>query len=95
MPLVARQNGVRILTSATFIYLKAGLLLTTGCLAGLLLLARSPSVLSAALLAITVWAFCRAYYFAFYVVERYVDPSYKFSGLLSFARYVWSKFRVI
>jgi hypothetical protein len=35
-----------------------------------------------------VWSFCRFYYFAFYVIERYVEPSYKFSGLLSFATYI-------
>jgi hypothetical protein len=25
-------------------------------------------------------------YFAFYLIERYVDPNYRFSGLLSFVR---------
>ena len=40
----------------------------------------------AALLAVSVWAFCRAYYFAFYVIERYVDPTYRFSGLGSVPR---------
>jgi hypothetical protein len=25
--------------------------------------------------------FCRFYYFAFYVIEHYVDPGYRFSGL--------------
>jgi len=39
-------------------------------------------------MAIAVWSFCRFYYFGFYVLERYVDPSYKFSGLISMARYV-------
>jgi hypothetical protein len=40
------------------------------------------------LLIIAVWAFCRFYYFAFYVIEHYVDPSYRYSGLASFARYL-------
>ena len=35
-------------------------------------------------LALVIWCFCRFYYFAFYVIERYVDPGYKFSGLGSF-----------
>jgi hypothetical protein len=43
------------------------------------------------LLAIAVWCFARFYYFAFYVIEHYVDPGFRFSGLWSFARYVWSK----
>jgi len=40
------------------------------------------------LLAVAVWGFCRSYYFAFYVIERYVDPGYRFSGLGSFVLYV-------
>ena len=72
-------------------YLKTTLLLLAGSLASLLLIARSPSLITCALVAIAVWAFCRAYYFAFYVVERYVDPGYRFSGLASFARYLWNR----
>jgi hypothetical protein len=47
----------------------------------------------AALLTIAVWAFCRAYYFAFYVVEHYADPEFKFAGLSSFVRYLWQQRR--
>jgi len=35
-----------------------------------------------------IWSFCRAYYFAFYVIERYVDPRFKFSGLFSALKYL-------
>jgi len=38
-----------------------------------------------------VWCFARFYYFAFYVIEHYVDGDYKFNGLGSFARYMLSK----
>jgi hypothetical protein len=38
-------------------------------------------------MAIAIWAFCRAYYFAFYVIEHYVDSSFKFAGLGSFVRH--------
>jgi hypothetical protein len=37
---------------------------------------------------VAVWGFCRSYYFAFYVIERYVDPGYRFSGLGSFLLYI-------
>jgi hypothetical protein len=40
------------------------------------------------LLVISVWSFCRFYYFAFYVIEHYVDSGYRFSGLWSFAVYL-------
>lgn len=36
--------------------------------------------------ATALWGFCRAYYFAFYVIEKYVDPGYQFSGLASVIR---------
>lgn len=79
------------LTSPLAIKLKGLLFLITGTLAAAILLAESPSWRHAALLAIAVWSFCRFYYFAFYVIERYVDPSYKFAGLWSFARYWMSR----
>jgi hypothetical protein len=41
------------------------------------------------LLAMSVWCFCRAYYFAFYVIEHYVDPGFHFSGLGSFVKYIF------
>ena len=40
-----------------------------------------------------VWAFCRFYYFAFYVIEHYVDPSYRFAGLWDVAKYLWRRRR--
>jgi len=46
-----------------------------------------PTWRAGLLLAVSVWCFCRSYYFAFYVIEHYVDPGYRFSGLGSFIRY--------
>ena len=79
---------MRDLTSPTWIKAKGFLFLSLGLLAGVLLLLDRPTLRTTALLAIGVWSFCRFYYFAFYVLERYVDPSYRFSGLLSLARYL-------
>jgi hypothetical protein len=39
------------------------------------------------LVAIAIWSSARFYYFAFYVIEHYVDPNYKFAGLGSFVAY--------
>jgi hypothetical protein len=69
------------------------LLLLAGCLAAGLIIARDASVVTAALTAIAVWGFCRAYYFAFYVIERYVDPAFRFSGLGAFLRYTATRRR--
>ena len=70
------------------LYAKAILFLALGGLAVLLLMLRSPELTTFALIALAVWAFCRVYYFAFYVIERYIDDSFRFSGLLSAAWYV-------
>jgi hypothetical protein len=73
--------------SPRLLYVKGALVLLTGILAGTLVISQAPSVWTALLLSIAIWGFCRAYYFAFYVIEHYVDPGYKFSGLIDFFRY--------
>ncbi len=73
------------------LYLKGGLFLVAGLGAGALLLVEAPSLRVAALLVICVWCLCRAYYFAFYVVEHYVDGQYRFAGLGDFLRYAWRR----
>jgi hypothetical protein len=79
---------MRDLTDPRWIKAKGVLFLVLGVLSAVLLLVEHPSPRVATLLAITIWAFCRAYYFAFYVIEHYVDPSYRFAGLWSAVRYL-------
>ena len=74
--------------SPRLLYIKGALFLGLGLLAAGLLLAEQPSLRVAILLAIAIWAFARAYYFAFYVIEHYVDPKFKFAGLIDFVRYL-------
>jgi hypothetical protein len=74
---------MRDLTDPRLLYLKGGLFLLLGTLAAALLLGDAPQLRTMALLAITVWAFARAYYFAFYVLERYVEPSLRFPGVVA------------
>ena len=81
------------LTSPTCIKLKGVLFLFLGLISATLLYMGQKSLRTALLLAVSIWCFCRFYYFAFYVIERYVDPVYRFSGLLSFVRYMLSKQR--
>lgn len=68
-------------------YLKAVLLVGIGALAFGLLLLPQPLWGRVILQVLLIWAFARAYYFAFYVIEHYIDPRYRFSGLLDFIRY--------
>lgn len=75
------------LKNPRLIWLKGGLFVFLGLVSAGLLLARLQSISGAVLLGITIWAFCRAYYFAFYVIEHYVDPTFRFAGLIDFCRY--------
>jgi len=45
------------------------------------------------LLCLVIWSAARVYYFMFYVIEKYVDPTFKFSGILSFLMYVMRRRR--
>jgi hypothetical protein len=74
--------------SPWLLYLKGGLMLLVGLLASGLLIAEHPTAKVAFLLALAIWGFARAYYFAFYVIEHYIDGSYKYAGLVDFARYI-------
>ena len=85
---------MRDLTSTASMKLKAVLFLVIGVMSGALILLQQPEWRTALLLVLCVWAFCRAYYFAFYVIEKYVDPSFKFSGLVSAVKYLVGKNRV-
>ena len=76
------------LTNPVWIKAKGILFLLVGLLAATLLIVEQPTWKAALLLVVSVWCFCRFYYFAFYVIERYVDPGYRFAGLWSFACYL-------
>lgn len=76
------------ITNPKLLYLKGGLFLLLGMLAVAGILMMHPEVRLAVLLSIAIWAFSRAYYFAFYVIQHYVDPSYRFAGLTSFVLYM-------
>ena len=82
---------MRDIKSPKIIWLKGIVFLLMGMAASALLVMEAPTLRVAILLAAAIWAFCRAYYFAFYVIERYVDASYRFSGLMSFVAYALRK----
>jgi hypothetical protein len=70
------------------LYAKGALFVLGGVMAAGLILVERPTIKVALLLAIAIWCFARAYYFAFYVIEHYIDPGYKFAGLWAFIRYL-------
>jgi acetyl esterase len=80
------------ITNPRLIYLKGFLFLVAGVIAAALVLVEQSTLVDVlkvgVLLAVAVWCFCRFYYFAFYVIQHYVDPGYKFAGLGSFVVYL-------
>jgi len=71
-----------------WMYLKAILFILMGVACFALVWLEQRTLLTAVLLVLMIWAFCRAYYFASYVMEKYIDPQHRFSGLLDFCRYL-------
>lgn len=76
------------LKESKWMYLKAVLFLLTGilCIVGLLI--ENPNLRTAFLLGVAIWSFCRLYYFLFYVIEKYIDPTFRFDSLFSAAKYL-------
>ena len=79
---------MRDLQSPRWMWVKAALFLIIGLASSARILVEFPDLRIFVLLALAIWSFCRAYYFAFYVIEHYLDPTYEFSGLLSALRHL-------
>lgn len=88
------MNLFRDLKNPRWMYLKAILFFVAGIVAGGVLIWENPSWRNAFLLLVCVWSFCRLYYFFFYVIEKYIDPGFKFAGLGSVLRYWWRNCRI-
>ena len=79
------------LKSKSAIYAKAIMFVLIGVTSAALLVAQNFTLQTAVLLALVIWSFCRAYYFAFYVIEHYIDPKFHFAGLFAFAKYLMKR----
>lgn len=75
------------LKSHHLIYLKGWLFLLIAIISFGILALEVANLKSILLLAVCVWSACRFYYFAFYVIQHYVDDSYRFAGLIDFLKY--------
>jgi hypothetical protein len=68
--------------SKRLLHMKGLLFLILGLLAAGLLLFQSQNFKTLLLLLITIWAFCRFYYYLFYVLEKYIGRDQKYAGVL-------------
>ena len=76
-----------------WMYLKAVLFLLIIMMSAGALWVQNQQWQTAVLLVLTIWAAARLYYFMFYVVEKYVDGDYRFSGVFDFLKYLVARRR--
>jgi len=79
------------LKSKKLIYLKGFLFLIIIIICAGMLFWESQKWQTVVLICALIWASARLYYFMFYVIEKYVDSDYKFSGIYSFIKYIFTK----
>jgi hypothetical protein len=82
---------MRDLKSPAALWLKAILFIVISVSSAVMLWLEFPTFRGAALLLLLVWASCRAYYFAFYVIHHYADPNFRYSGIWSLMTYLFQR----
>ena len=70
------------------LHAKGALFVLLGTLAAVLLFAEAPTIKTAVLISITVWAFCRFYYYLFYVIDRHLGRDKRFSGVFDVLQFL-------
>ena len=68
--------------SKRLIVIKGLLFISIVFVSGIVIACYCPRIEVIALLLILIWASARSYYFLFYVLEKYVDPKLKYTGIL-------------
>jgi len=76
------------LKNPLWMHLKAALFLCILLISFALILLESPHLRILALLCLLTWSSARLYYYCFYVIENYIDPQFRFSGLFSVLQYL-------
>ena len=70
-----RSKNIIVLKGILFLSIIAG--------SATILLLEQPTLKAAVLVGVLIWASARFYYFLFYVLEKYVDPSLRYAGLFA------------
>jgi hypothetical protein len=79
------------LLTPRWMIVKAALFVVLAVAAAGILVVQQPTWTTAACAGLLAWSASRAYYFAFYVIGRYIDPSFRFAGLASAAVWLWRR----
>lgn len=76
--------------SPWLIHAKAACFLIVGVASAALLIYQVPTIQTIFLVAMTIWGFCRLYYYLFYVLERYLGREQRYAGLIDAIMYLFS-----
>ena len=79
------------LTNPIALKIKGGLFAVIGLIASGLLIANQPNIKTVLLLGLAIWAWCRFYYFLFYVLEHYAGQNRPYAGILDALKSVFRK----
>ena len=79
------------LTNPIALKIKGGLFAVIGLVASGLLIANQPNIKTVLLLSLAIWAWCRFYYFLFYVLEHYAGRKRPYAGMLDALKSVFNK----
>lgn len=71
----------RDLKSSTAIKIKEALFAFIGLICCGLIIANQPNLKTVLLLGVAIWAWCRFYYFLFYVLENYAGRKRPYAGI--------------
>jgi hypothetical protein len=74
------------IASRKLIVLKGILFLVIMIGASTLILLNQPNLTATLAVCTLIWASARFYYFLFYALEKYVDPTLRYAGLLALLR---------
>ena len=79
------------LKSEKWLWIKGGMFVVVAMLSVFLLAVEFSGSRQLVLLMLAIWASCRAYYFCFYVIEKYIDREYRFAGLVYLPQYMFRR----
>jgi hypothetical protein len=82
------MNIHRDITSKWLLHAKGFLFLVVGLLAAATIYLQAQSLRTILLLIVTIWSFCRFYYYLFYVLEKYIGRDRKYAGILDAVKYL-------
>jgi hypothetical protein len=85
------QEMATDITSRKLIVLKGSLFLLIIVASSMLILMSQPTLTVALAVCALIWASARFYYFLFYVLEKYVDPELRYSGILALFAALWRR----